>query len=71
VVVYDAVVFDYLSLMISEAIKTEIKLYNALKDMGLVSIQKSVFWGHLKSAEVQCFRIFLKNIVKKMIKHFS
>ena len=33
--------------------KNRKKLYDELKDMGLVSIQKSVFWGHLKGAEIK------------------
>ncbi|MDD2652863.1 MAG: CRISPR-associated endonuclease Cas2 [Sulfurimonas sp.] len=32
--------------------KNRKKLFDELKDMGLVSIQKSVFWGHLKGAEI-------------------
>lgn len=33
--------------------KNRKKLFDALKDMSLVSIQKSVFWGHLKLAEIK------------------
>lgn len=33
--------------------KNRKKLFDELKDMGLVSIQKSVFWGHLKVAEIK------------------
>lgn len=33
--------------------KNRKKLFDTLKDMGLVSIQKSVFWGHLKMAEIK------------------
>lgn len=29
------------------------KLFEELKDMGLSPIQKSVFWGHLKLAEIK------------------
>lgn len=33
--------------------KNRKKLFEALKDMGLSPIQKSVFWGHLKVAEIK------------------
>ena len=33
--------------------KSRKKLFDELKDMSLVSIQKSVFWGHLKGAEIK------------------
>lgn len=33
--------------------KNRKKLFDTLKDMSLVSIQKSVFWGHLKLAEIK------------------
>lgn len=33
--------------------KNRKKLFDELKDMGLVSIQKSVFWGNLKIAEIK------------------
>ncbi len=33
--------------------KNRKKLFEALKDMGLASVQKSVFWGHLKLAEIK------------------
>lgn len=33
--------------------KNRKKLFDELKDMGLSSIQKSVFWGHLKVAEIR------------------
>lgn len=33
--------------------KNRKKLFDILKDMSLVSIQKSVFWGHLKLAEIK------------------
>ena len=33
--------------------KNRKKLFDELKDMGLNSIQKSVFWGHLKGAEIK------------------
>ena len=32
------------------------KLYEALKDIGLNSIQKSVFWGHANEAEKKAVR---------------
>ena len=41
--------------------KNRKKLFDALKDMSLVSIQKSVFWGHLKVAEIK----MLPHIFKK------
>lgn len=37
------------------------KLFEELKDLGLVPIQKSVFWGHLKVAEIK----ILPNLFKK------
>ena len=33
--------------------KNRKKLFDELKDMGLTSIQKSVFWGNLKLAEIK------------------
>lgn len=33
--------------------KNRKKLFDALKDLGLLPIQKSVFWGHLKEAEIK------------------
>ena len=33
--------------------KNRKKLFDELKDMGLTSIQKSVFWGNLKIAEIK------------------
>ena len=33
--------------------KNRKKLFDELKDMGLNSIQKSVFWGNLKIAEIK------------------
>lgn len=33
--------------------KNRKKLFDVLKDMSLVSIQKSVFWGHIKVAEIK------------------
>lgn len=41
--------------------KNRKKLFEELKDMGLVSIQKSVFWGELKLAEIK----FLPNLIEK------
>lgn len=63
----------YFELLISYDIrsnKNRNKLYNALKDMGLVSIQKSVFWGHLKSAEVTMLSHLFEKYCEKNDKAF-
>lgn len=40
--------------------KQRTKLFNKLKDISLIPIQKSVFWGHLNQAE--------ENSVKRLLK---
>lgn len=40
--------------------KSRKKLFDELKDLGLVAIQKSVFWGHLKHAELKMLPHFFK-----------
>jgi CRISPR-associated protein Cas2 len=45
--------------------KNRKKLFEALKDMGLNPIQKSVFWGHLKMAEIKILpNLFDKHCAK-------
>ncbi len=46
-----ALYFEVLVSYDIEENKNRKKLFDELKDMSLVSIQKSVFWGHLKEAE--------------------
>ncbi|HRF56138.1 MAG TPA: CRISPR-associated endonuclease Cas2 [Campylobacterales bacterium] len=45
--------------------KNRKKLFEELKDMGLAPIQKSVFWGHLKVAEIK----ILPNLFDKYCKN--
>jgi len=41
--------------------RTRSKLFETLKDFGLVSVQKSVFWGHLNRAEIKSLERELRN----------
>ena len=41
--------------------KQRSKLFNALKDISLTPIQKSVFWGHLNKAEETAVQRLLKS----------
>ena len=45
-----------------EDTKQRTKLFNKLKDISLIPIQKSVFWGHLNKAEA--------NSVKRLLKEY-
>jgi len=51
--------------------KNRKKLFEALKDLGLVSIQKSVFWGHVKVAEEKMLPKLFKRYCSKNDKAFS
>ncbi len=51
--------------------KNRKKLFEALKDLGLVSIQKSVFWGHVKIAEEKTLPRLFKKYCAKNDKAFS
>ena len=48
-----AIYFEVLVTYDIEDNKSRKKLFDELKDMGLISIQKSVFWGNLKMAEIK------------------
>lgn len=48
-----AIYYEVLVTYDIEENKNRKKLFDTLKDMSLVSIQKSVFWGHLKVAEIK------------------
>lgn len=46
------------------------KLHNELKDLGLLAIQKSVFWGHLNKAEESAVRRLFKQYCREGDKAF-
>lgn len=50
--------------------KNRTKLFKKLKDISLVSIQKSVFWGHLNKAEEDAVKRLLKECCEKTDKSF-
>lgn len=50
--------------------KNRTKLFKKLKDSSLVSIQKSVFWGHLNKAEENGVKRLLKEYCEKTDKSF-
>ncbi|SMN00373.1 CRISPR-associated protein Cas2 [uncultured Candidatus Thioglobus sp.] len=50
--------------------KQRTKLFTKLKDISLTSIQKSVFWGHLNSAEEASVKRLLKSYCAKTDKAF-
>lgn len=50
--------------------KQRTKLFNKLKDISLVAIQKSVFWGHLNKAEEDSVKRLLKVHCAKTDKAF-
>lgn len=50
--------------------KNRKKLFDELKDMGLVSIQKSVFWGHLKVAEIAMLSHLFEKYCSELDKAF-
>ena len=50
--------------------KNRKKLFEELKDMGLNSIQKSVFWGELKIAEVNILPHLFEKYCKEQDKAF-
>lgn len=41
------------------------KLVKELKDIGLINIQESVFWGRVLNAELQTLRRILETLLKK------
>lgn len=41
------------------------KLVNELKDIGLIGIQESVFWGRVLNAELQTIKRILETLLKK------
>lgn len=45
--------------------KRRTKFFNSLKDLGLVSLQYSVFYGDLKNAEVNALKKIAKNLLDK------
>jgi len=53
-----------------ENTKNRTKLFKKLKDMSLVSIQKSVFWGHLNKAEEASVVRLLETFCEKTDKAF-
>ncbi|MDD2974354.1 CRISPR-associated endonuclease Cas2 [Aliarcobacter cryaerophilus] len=50
--------------------KNRKKLFEELKDMGLNSIQKSVFWGELKIAEINILPHLFEKYCKEQDKAF-
>ena len=44
-----------------EDTKQRTKLFNKLKDISLLPIQKSVFWGYLSKAELDFIKRFMKD----------
>ena len=46
------------------------KLFDELKNLGLMSIQKSVFWGYVLTSEKRVIKTLFKSIVKIVIKPF-
>jgi len=53
-----------------ENTKNRTKLFKKLKDTSLISIQKSVFWGHLNKAEEASVVRLLKEFCDKTDKAF-
>lgn len=53
-----------------ENTKDRTKLFKKLKDISLLPIQKSVFWGHLNRAEEESVKRLLKQYCSKTDKAF-
>lgn len=45
--------------------KTRTRIYNQLKDVGMVSVQKSVMWGRLLPADIALAKRILKHELDK------
>ena len=50
--------------------KNRTKLFNELKDIGLISIQKSVFWGYVLVSEKRVIKELFKKYCDKNDKAF-
>lgn len=50
--------------------KIRTKLFETLKDFGLVSIQKSIMWGYINYAEEKAIRTLLKHMLMAQDKGF-
>ena len=44
--------------------KTRTRLFNQLKDVGMISIQKSVMWGRLLPADIKLAKRILSNEIE-------
>lgn len=45
--------------------KTRTRLFNQLKDVGMISVQKSVMWGRLQPADISLAKRILKQELKQ------